>query len=180
MNWYKLLGVSTGLVFSIVLLYFAGKLIERRNCGAMSTDFDERQVVSRGKAYKYSYITMILLSALQVLVSTVVENGLFDGATWGTIILSFGVVVFACVSIWNNAYTSYKDSQNGKGIMIFFIIMGLFNVAIGIYEICVGVIEIVDGQIKGIPVTLLAGLSLTVIALVMHLKRNRDKKDIEE
>ena len=99
MNYY-LLGFCVGVVISLVILAFAKK---------SKGEYDERQVLVRGKAYKVGFLSTLGAGAVYGFISTVLKRPLAEDGIAVFFILLFGVGVFVVYCIMNDAFFSISD-----------------------------------------------------------------------
>ena len=97
---YFLLGLMVAIFIVIVV-----RKIKANDC-----EFDERQVLIRGKAYKIGFMTMLLLAAAFVFACTVNEDLVAYGHLWNVVSMFLGLTAFAVYSILNDAFLTLKQS----------------------------------------------------------------------
>ena len=118
---------SSGLVFGLIIgLAIAAILIKAANKdGKFKTKYDERQEAVRGKAYKYSFYTLLFFEVLRI----IPESGNLLTGISSFYISLFGILLgcfVLCVhSIWNGAYWGLNN--NKRTYFIIFIFATIIN-----------------------------------------------------
>lgn len=127
MNVEYILGVVCGVVsvffVAYIIKYIVGKLDSNEE-KKYPDEYDERQILARGKAYKYGFHAMMFA----MLINGYIMDYVFEWCT--NIIFAFtnliiGLLVFAAVSIFNDAYL--KLSENPVRAIILFLFCGICN-----------------------------------------------------
>ncbi len=118
---------SAGLAFGLVIgLIIAAILIKVANKdGKFKTKYDERQEAVRGKAYKYSFYTMLFFEVVMMLVrGGGVSLGINDFyiSLFGILL---GCFVLCVHSIWNGAYWGLNN--NRRSYFIIFTVATIIN-----------------------------------------------------
>ena len=82
-----------------------------------NSNFDEKQILERGKAYKIAYFTLLFA----VFVAGLICSNIFDDMTIGyvsAIIIILSVGIFGCVAIKNDAFEGVI--KQSKGIIVLY------------------------------------------------------------
>lgn len=82
-----------------------------------NSNFDEKQILERGKAYKIAYFTLLFA----VFVAGLICSYIFDDMTIGyvsAIIIILSVGIFGCVAIKNDAFEGVI--KQSKGIIVLY------------------------------------------------------------
>ena len=82
-----------------------------------NSNFDEKQILERGKAYKIAYFTLVFA----VFVAGLVCSYIFDDMTIGyvsAIVIILSVGIFGCVAIKNDAFEGVI--KQSKGIIVLY------------------------------------------------------------
>lgn len=82
-----------------------------------NSNFDEKQILERGKAYKIAYFTLLFA----VFVAGLVCSYIFDDMTIGyvsAIVIILSVGIFGCVAIKNDAFEGVI--KQSKGIIVLY------------------------------------------------------------
>lgn len=107
------------VIFVLLLLFFRSK-------GEFSgNQFDERQELLRGQAYKHAFFCMVLIGiAFFFLLDVLLEFGISGGAAL-VITVFAGLLIFAVECVWKEAFFSLH--QHPKKLLILYIILGCIN-----------------------------------------------------
>ena len=166
-----LVGFFIGLLIASVLIIFSNK--NRK----FKTEYDERQKVIRGNAYKYGFMFLVCyLLLIMFFDATGFEIPLDLAALAVTGIVS-GVTVVACYSIWNGAYWGLNN--NVKRYMIVFIAGFVLNGVIAVISLVMGTM-FKDGIVHGSFVNLIVTIMFVIISIVMFIRKRIDLPNHEE
>ena len=142
-------------------------------------NYDERQIIERGKAFQIGFMTAIVLSLVTFLVT-----GLFDirisAMTVFGIQTTIPIMVCMMAMILKNAY----DPMNKRVAPI---LCGIFSV-LGLYLVLFSVGRVLLGQdsfLEGGAVTdtsgfIVVGLSMIGTGIVYLIRKRRNKKELTE
>jgi len=141
-------------------------------CG--NNQYDERQELIRGRAFKYGFFTMMFSNVIFLFLK-MLEIKLFqNGEVLLVLSILLGVMIFASYCIWNDAYFALND--NRKSLMIMLALIGIFNTILGVQNVIEGNL-IEGGSLAWRGSNLYCGLMLIEIFVVMFLKHLKDKKE---
>ena len=123
-----ILGLSVGLVFSAGLFFFIHSKCKK----AGDYEYDERQMVGRGKAFRAGFFTTLIAGAI---IACLDFCELLPGRSlpWSMGALLLGVTVFAVTAIHYDAYIGFKVKPRR------YYIMGACFIAI---MVCDGILNI--------------------------------------
>lgn len=146
-------GVAVGILLVAVVMFIFNR--KAHTDGARKPRFDERQELVRGRGYKYAFFTlMVYLVAYGVIGYTWFAP--LVGAFLGLVI---GVGVYACYTIWQDAYFALNEKRR-MYILLDALIFAI-NAAAGVSNILQGrVME--NGVVTG-------GGSLNLMCAVLFL-----------
>lgn len=126
-----IVGMVCGFVASFAFIWLCSLLIRKaggkfgfRKCGKQS-QYDERQLQARGKAYKAGFFFMIVY----VMVASILADQfgirvlMSSGGMW--IGVCAALLLFATICIWEDAYMSLQE--NARGINMMFVLVGVLN-----------------------------------------------------
>ena len=161
-NIFFTIGVITGL-FCSVLAYLAIRWIIKKKTNGSFKEYDERQLLARGKAAKYGFsvtIFYMLMAGILAPKGLATDFLMYLGAC-------LGLAVFGCTCIILDAYFPlYGQSPTRIALIIFvFIIAAISNLALGLYPLN-------DANLMN----LLLGIMLVIVLLVLIGKLFYDKK----
>lgn len=194
MNIEYILGVIVGILFAILLIavigWFAKKVGGKLDLSFRNNkkNFDERQQLIRGKAYKYGFFTLILFLIIKFALEKVLDTMLFSSFAGNWIGICLSIAVFAIVCVWNDAYISLNE--NMKGVIILFIGVALLNIGSSFLNLYNGHVsfletmqvvkngEIFDYSVISVEcVNLTCGILFLVICIAIALKSIVDRKE---
>lgn len=110
------------VVIGLVVGKLAGKKLGK-------TEFDERQELARGKAYKSGFYTLLAGLLAVYLLPILTEWQPNDTALLPLAVICIGVTVFACVAIANDAYLGIR--QNPRTMLLVMGIVVVCNLLAG-------------------------------------------------
>ena len=110
MNWQVLIPVI--VVFLVILIVF---LVYSKKSYSSRDQYDERQLMLRTNAYRYSALTMLFCALVYFLVTQFAERAFVEDGVSALLIALIGVAVFAIYSIFNDAFFGLKGKRGGIG-----------------------------------------------------------------
>ena len=97
------------IIYTVILVVMAVAVVfmVARRSATGQKEFDERQLIIRGKAYKYGFFATLAALITVIFCSSVFgfDMLLLGGASC----LFFGLTVFAVYCIWNDAFVSFNQ-----------------------------------------------------------------------
>lgn len=171
-----IVGIICGLAICVII----GLLFRMRRCktsGRGTVEFDERQQLARGKAYKTGFVTTLIYCLLFGALSAT-EIPFFQ-SVMGMLIGPFlGITVFAVTAIFDDAYLGLNE--NKRSFYILSIVICAANLAVGIMHGVNGEL-IENGQLTIDSLSLMLGVLFAIIpcALVIHDLRAK-KEAVDE
>ena len=163
------LGVLAGIMVGLVVVIIS----RRAKNGGMKCEYDERQVIARGKAFKYGLFSLIGYLVLYGIIQDM------TGVYWGkglvgvSLGICISVAVFAVVSIWNDAYFSLWE--NPKRYVTIFLAAFALNFPPAVRVILHREQEVDYGYIN-----LFLSVTLLIVLVVMGLKFQKDRRERDE
>lgn len=122
MNFY-IAGIIVGLIVGVIV-FLASRFIFKK----MSCQYDERQMIGRGKAFQAGFFTLLIAGAVYNIWNFVAP---LPGSSflWNICILLLGVTVFAVTAIHYDAYVGVNDTPQRflTAGVCFIISMGLLG-----------------------------------------------------
>lgn len=162
-----------GVVVGISLVVILGAtcfLIRRKKVG--KSEYDERQQLIRGTAFKYGYFTSIIYFLLFTFFQDFTAERYIKSTTGMFLGVCISVFVWSSYSILYDGYFSMKE--NPRTYVLIFGGVGIFNLFFGIKFYFGETLEGVNGVMN-----LCAGTLFGCLLIVMSIKRIRDKKEQE-
>ena len=121
-----------GFIVGFLLVFvaiFVVRMIVSKKLGGVPTgkcNFDERQELVRGKAFKYGFFTMMACNIILGFGPDILEVELpMANSVAMFLSLAIGLVVFASYAIWNEGYFSLNERP--KSMMILFGFIAVVN-----------------------------------------------------
>lgn len=168
--WFSLFIV----MMFLVLVLLCASLSSRKN---NLPEFDERQELIRGKAYKTGFFaTLILIGIAIIFDSTNLLPFLDSTLLYGITILG-GVLVFAVYCVWNEAY--FGLNQKSSSVMIILAFIGIMNLFIGIMNYFKGNMFL-NGKLSFGFMSFVCAFCFIVLFVTMLLKKISNKIDEEQ
>lgn len=164
-----ILGVLVALLLVGVVFFATG----RRYQGGRQ--YDERQKLAQGKAYKLALFTLIAYLAVGGFFDLMTGIRWCDLFTFVTIGLLLSVMVFAATCIRLDAYIPF--SQNAMRTVWITGAIGLMNLITGVINLAIPGYIIVDGILTYRCVNLLCGILLVGISLATLIRARRASRD---
>lgn len=187
MNVEYILGMCVGVLCGFLLVFLLFRLVNKLG-GRIGTggkigprcaddQFDERQLLARGIAYKKAFFAlMIYVSVVSLLYEFADVKVLMSFAgMWLGICIS--IVIFAGVCIFHDAYMNLYE--NAKGIIMTFSVIAVLNVIGGLGIIMGDVPLLKNGVLSTNCVNLMVGLTFIII-LVMFVGKVIYNKQLDE
>jgi len=100
---------------------------------------DERQLLIRGDAYKYGFLTLIVLLAVNAFFTGLMETTLFDGM-WGYVFMILAGTIAACLYMLRKSYYDFDQPEDRRMWYVF--------AACGLLSGALSVIEMVQGRFQ--------------------------------
>ncbi|MBP3807734.1 MAG: hypothetical protein ILA13_04875 [Eubacterium sp.] len=132
--------------------------------------YDERQILARGKGYKYAFYAAVFVSFLPIVIPDNIVH--FLGSAIYFVPLFVGIMVYISYCIWNDAYL--EINLNKKSWIIFMVLIGLFNICLFLSHIKTGYVE--NGVINISVVNLMTGILCFIVLVELILKYAFDKR----
>ena len=165
-NAFYAIGFMVGLLFAIVICIIVRK--------GRKKQYDERQILARGNAYKVSFIVAMLYMIFCLLAE------LFD-LKWALLTMQmligilFSCAVFIIMCIFTNAYFGVNQ-KNSIAYIVILAIIGLMNVGVGIRNLCMGESPFTNGALNGGSMNLLVATFLFIIDIALIIKAILEKR----
>ncbi len=147
----------------IILMLVIGYSVMILKGDDMKQNYDERQVLIRGRAYEYAFCTMIVTNSLSGLLGMGGVELPVSGFELLLISVMLGVLIYALYSIWNEGY--FALNMRKKSMVVILILVGLMNMIIGIMAL------LQNGMTDIRYLNFLCGIMLLVICVTMLVKK---------
>lgn len=167
-NFIFVIGIVVGLLLVAIGCIAVASANRKKGC---LTEYDERQQLARGNAFKLAFITLALyLLVVSILDSIGIRFG--DMTTVSTAGICFSVTLYACSCILHDAYLSIRDKP--ATIIVILVIMTVINGVLSVMHIVSGKI-MQDGMLTFYSCNLFCAIMSVIIlaALLLKLSLNR-------
>lgn len=162
-----IVGLVVGLIITAILITIFNK------DGKLKTEYDERQKIVRGRAYKYGFYGMVIANAIMLLIFTSDVDLSVLGMAQYFIPILVGVVVQVTYCIFNDGYVGLNTNMTR-----FILIMAgvaAFNLFVGLGAQADGEIS-ENGVLQGPFCNLLCAALFLIMAIELIIKKIMDGK----
>ena len=114
-----------------------GSQIRGRQAGGKKlgkAEFDERQQLARGKAYKAGFYTLLVGLLAVYLIPIFTEWQPKDTALLPFAVICVGVTVFACVAVANDAYLGIRQNPRAMLLVLGIVVVGNLTAGFSVME----------------------------------------------
>lgn len=169
---YVAIGIFLGVMIGIGGLVIILALI--KNGDDARSQYDERQQIARGKAYRAGFYTMgIAILVMFILEMAGVSLPIERSLTYFMIFV-FGGLALIAVNIWNDSY--YAMNENPIRFVVIFALIALFELMIGIRYVTTGQL-IVNGILTFRAMSFVVVFMLLFVLVMTLIKRLKDKRE---
>lgn len=169
------LGVIAGLLVVALICAVVARIAKRRGKCAKA-QFDERQVVARGKAYRYAFFTVLFYLLAWGLFELATDIRLWDTYTGCFLGVFLSVTVFAVIAIRNDAYFALNErAATYLGISV---LVTILNLGVGVWNLLDGDTPVIEnGVLTYHSVNLLVGGMFLILTIVIAAHAWRGKRE---
>lgn len=116
MNTAYIIGVVAGALCGLILVALLFRMLKKKYRVDVR-EYEERQILARGRAYKYGFIAMLVLVVLERLAH---EAGfvLLDSIQGTTALCLLGLFVFIVSCIWQEAYLTLHETPKMTYVLL--------------------------------------------------------------
>lgn len=169
------LGVIVGILF-VVLFYTLFAIAAKRRGKCANVQFDERQVVARGKAYRYAFFTVLFYLLAWGLFELATGARLWDTYTGCFLGVFLSITVFAVVAILNDAY--FAVNERPATYLGIFALVTVLNLGTGIWNLGTGESPVIEnGMLTYHSINLLVGGMFFIILIVAAIRVWQGKRE---
>ena len=171
MNTATLLGIVTGLIVGLLIYFIAIKATKKYRFGN-KPDYDERQKIEQGKAYKTGFFTLMIFSCIYLCIEILLEDGMpFEPGVGSFIAIFLGAFAFATHAVFSDCYISTNERPIRTKII--FAVIGIVNLTAGIINMFSG--ELVENGVLSIRIiNPLCGLLMLALVCEISIKERLD------
>ncbi len=138
-----------------------------------SVQFDERQLIARGKALGAGFYTLMLTLLCYIFYSKIAVNPILDTAIGIGLCIIIGVAVFAIIGITKDAFVGFTENASGKKKLFGF--LGGINLAMGVLSILNGRL-LEEGKLSFSVLNLAVGALAVTLCIGMIIRGAQQKK----
>ena len=170
----EFIGVLSGIVLGLILCIIIFRVCNKDN--RLKSEYDERQLIARGKAYKAGFYTVVgYLACLTLFFMSEIAIP-FTTPVLAFFGIALGVSVVAGYSIWKGAYWGLNNNRTRYAVV--FVICAIINLGAGITAIVNGYALL---GFQGPIINLICGIMLLVIGIASLVKNLiNPEKDADE
>ena len=161
-------GIMVGILLAVILIKAANR------DGRFKTEYDERQEVVRGKGFKYSFYTMIILSGVKICLEAGEIELPIHRAVQAFGFMAICVLVYVTYAIMNDAYFGLNNKID-RYILIF-AILAVVQTASAVAQGISGEL-IVDGILGFGGCSIVCAFLFVWIFALMIIKKATDGKE---
>ncbi len=137
-----------------------------------SAQFDERQLIARGKALGAGFYTLMLALVCYIFYSEIVENPVLDTSIGIGLCIIIGVAVFAVIGVAKDAFVGFTENASSRKVL-FGILSGV-NLAMGVWSILDGRL-LEEGKLGVSVLNLAIGAVAAVVCIGLAIRSARQK-----
>ena len=174
MKWSYIAGFIVGLLLVVLVkfLFDRRKTEQKKGC-----DYDERQQLARGEAFKYGFFTLL---AWVVFTSVICEDGM---PQWCSLLVlnmtgvGLALLVFGCYCIAKDAYMSLREKPLSMYIVTG--VAGFSNLGVALHHFGEqgGLFE--DGKLGLSMVNLILGIVFILLFIAFFIKMRQNQEETE-
>lgn len=138
-----------------------------------AAQFDERQLIARGKALGAGFYTLMLALVCYIFYSEIVENPVLDTSIGIALCIIIGVAVFAVIGVTKDAFVGFTENAARRKTL--FGILGGVNLVFGVLGILDGSL-IEDGKLSFSVLNLAIGALSAVVCIGLAIRSAQQKK----
>ncbi len=162
------------VVITVIVVMVAGIMLYNKKKGIVS-QYDERQLLIRGNAYKAGFFTTIALLAVSMIAVSSLESLAQYAVGFLSVSLFGGILVFAAYSILKDAFFQLKD--NGKSYLMLLLVVTLSQfTALLADDSWNGLADLFRTRLA---INFCCGITFAVIMILLFVKKSLMKEDEE-
>ena len=175
MNIFKSAGIAAGVVVGIILVVILFKFANKDH--KTRTEYDERQMIIRGRAYMYAFYTILSYECLMLFLAAAEVRIPVEDFILHFIGIALGCMVLAGYSIWNDVYWGLNNDPKRYGYAIAAII--LLN-AVPVVKTFMDGEMFQDGKISSVFINLIVLIMMVVLVVLLLIKKQMNKSMDQE
>ncbi len=174
MNMYKSIGFVFGLIIGLIFVVILFKYANQNH--KAKTEYDERQAKIRGKAYQYSFYTLIVCEVIASVIDMMGIQLPMESYMIHIAAIFCGCLTLGGYTIWNDGYWGLNNNRKRYLLVIIFAVLLNFIPIIGaLYS---GTM-IENGKLNTPFLNVMVVIMLAVIGIIYLIKHLADKASEE-
>lgn len=168
-SFMYVLGVVCGILAVAIVCLIIRSIVNKKGKASCAKEYDERQMICRGKSYKTGMITFVIASLIATMLETL-DVHFAEYPLLFLLILLIGCFAFVVDAIFRDAYFRVGESTK----MWWIIPAAALNVALSFVRKTPLITE--EGLLSLDSMNLIVGIWLLLIGVVILVKKLIDKK----
>lgn len=169
--------IAFGLFFIFFIIFIILALIIRKT--NKRSDYDERQLAVRGKAYRAAYLVFLVLILFNGLFYVFTGKSLADPCVTSVFSMCVSIIVFAFKCMANDAYIGV--STNARKYVVLLIIIGVLNVFNAVIYFKEEIISFTNGEyLFDISTSFMVGITFILVAAGIMWRINKENDGDEK
>ena len=164
-------GMAVGILFGLVLAILLVRMANSNK--KFKTEYDERQLLARGNAYRYAFYTVVIYEAALAVLAVGEIPLPISGYLLHFAGILLGCLVLSGYSIWKDAW--WGINNNRKRYAIVFIVCALLNIIPVIGALKNGSM-VQEGQLTSPFLNVMVCFMLLVVGIELLVKNMLDKR----
>ncbi len=169
---FTFLAYAVFAVFVVVFIIAAAKFRKSEQ----SSEYDERQILARGKAYQSAFVTMAIFNILGYMLIMIDETELSNAPIFLIGSFFLATAEFAVSTIWNDAFKSIEN--NKKQYLILTLVVIVVNLFAAFYDREWTSVGELLHSVQGMNVMI--AVVFTAVAFTIIIKEMKDRMEVEE
>ena len=173
---YYAIGLSVGVVFAVLLCAILRLVQKRKDGNCQKEEYDERQIIARGVAYRNGMFAMFIYNAIYAVLdlSEIVWCETFVGLSIGVMV---GAAVYSITAIRRDAYLAFN--KNMKSWVTLGVLIVVSNLISGIIAIADHRI-IVDGKLATSSISIMVAVLWLAVLITQIIHNRRSAAELTE
>lgn len=161
------------VIIYVIVILLIRVLRGLKNQNKVAKQYDERQLLIQGKAYKYAFFTLLTYFIGIGVLNVVVERDFATTYVYSCIGLCLGLLVYVTYSLFKDAYIGLEESAN-LSIGIAFLV-GICNAGPSLFNLDK---MITDGILQNTVAQLVLGLTFIYVGIILIVKKQMDRREM--
>ncbi|MCQ2514771.1 MAG: hypothetical protein MJ089_06765 [Ruminococcus sp.] len=172
------LGFIGGFIFTVLVIFIIRKLIKNKKAYS-GCEYDERQILARGKAYQISFFYLLFYIIMCALMD------IFE-IKWAVLCVQMFIgvfssaIIFVGISLYKDAYFIDKQRKSLFIFMAIFFILGIIEFVFSFLDYSDGESFLTAGMLNLNCNTLISGTFMILISIMCFVKIMIDRKVVDD